>query len=65
MRNSARGGGPSEELQKPYQTVFGIISRLKLPRGTVADQCARQRSWPCLELSSRATRVPLLPSRPG
>ena len=31
------GGGPLERLQKPYQTALGILTRLNVPGGTVAD----------------------------
>ena len=40
---SARGAvleekdGPLEKLQKPYQTALGILARLNVPGGTVAD----------------------------
>ena len=30
-------GGPLRRLQKPYQTALGILARLNVPGGTVAD----------------------------
>ena len=32
-----RGPGPLERLQKPYKTALGILTRLNVPGGTVAD----------------------------
>ena len=32
------GGWPLERLQKPYQTALGILTRLNVPGGAVADQ---------------------------
>ena len=32
-----RQGGPLRRLQKPCQTALGILPRLNVPRGTVAD----------------------------
>ena len=39
MRRGAtrEGGGPLERLQKPYKTALGILTRLNVPGGTVAD----------------------------
>ena len=37
-----RGGAP-RRLQKPYQTALGILARLNVPGGTVADSAARER----------------------
>ena len=34
---AAEGGGPLERLQKPYQTALGILARLNVPGGTVAE----------------------------
>ena len=31
------GGGPLERLQEPYKTALGILTRLNVPGGTVAD----------------------------
>ena len=31
------GGGPLERLQESYQTAPGILARLNVPGGTVAD----------------------------
>ena len=31
------GGEPLRRLQKPYQTALGILARLNVPGGTVAD----------------------------
>ena len=33
----AGGGGPLRRLQKPYQTALGILARLNVPGGTVAE----------------------------
>ena len=35
------GGGSLRRLQKPYQTALGILARLNVPGGTVADSEAR------------------------
>ena len=40
------GGGPLERLQKPYQTALGILTRLNVPGGTVADDGKRLRRAP-------------------
>ena len=32
-----RGGGSLRRLQKPCQTALGILPRLNVPRGTVAN----------------------------
>ena len=34
---AAEGGGSLRRLQKPYQTALGILARLNVPGGTVAD----------------------------
>ena len=31
-------GGSLRRLQKPYQTALGILARLNVPGGTVADE---------------------------
>ena len=33
----SKGGGALRRLQKPYQTALGILARLNVPGGTVAD----------------------------
>ena len=38
------GGGPLERLQKPYQTALGILARLNVPGGTVADDGKRAQT---------------------
>ena len=38
------GGGSLRRLQKPYQTAPGILARLNVPGGTVADQLDRMQT---------------------
>ena len=43
-RRCPGGGGPFRRLQQePYHTALGILARLNVPGGTVADSAARER----------------------
>ena len=44
----AGGGGSLRRLQKPYQTALGILARLNVPGGTVADDGKRLRRGPLI-----------------
>ena len=39
------GGGALRRLQKPYQTALGILARLNVPGGTVADNGKQGERW--------------------
>ena len=44
-----RGGWSLRKLQKPCQTTLGILPRLNVPGGTVADFLLSAEEWPVLE----------------